>query len=201
VPKVAVLISGRGSNLLALLRTAEAEGWDVQWVVISNRADAPGLRLARDRGVRCRVATSAGLDRDAYDRVLSEALQEEAPDWIALAGFLRLLGPHTLARFPGRVLNIHPSLLPALPGLHTHQRALEAGHTAHGCTVHLVDLGLDTGAILAQERVPVLPDDDEDRLAARVLEAEHRLYPAVVRSAILGRLARDFPPRAQEPQP
>lgn len=199
MPKVAILLSGRGSNMAAILDSAHSDAWRAHFVVIANRADAPGLRLAEERGVSTRVVASAGLDREAYDELLTDALIDEGPAWIALAGFMRLLGPKILRTFPGTILNVHPSLLPALPGLHTHRRALEGGLREHGCTVHLVELAMDSGPILAQARVPVLPGDDEERLAARVLEQEHHLYPAVLRSAILGRLAQDYPSRVQEP--
>ncbi len=198
MPKVAILLSGRGSNMAAILDSAHSDAWRAHFVVIANRADAPGLRLAEERGVSTRVVASAGLDREAYDELLTDALIDEGPAWIALAGFMRLLGPKILRTFPGTILNVHPSLLPALPGLHTHRRALEGGLREHGCTVHLVELAMDSGPILAQARVPVLPGDDEERLAARVLEQEHHLYPAVLRSAILGRLAQDYPSRVQE---
>lgn len=203
--RAAILISGRGSNMVAILEHARAGGWlDAIDVVVSNRPGAPGLARAEALGI-----ATATLDhrpygrarRAEFDAALAELLVARRVRWVVLAGFMRILGPDFLLPFDGRVINIHPSLLPAFPGLHTHQRALEAGVERHGCTVHLVDTSLDGGPILAQGEVEVLPGDDEDQLAARVLVQEHRLYPAVVESAVHGRLTSDFPPRAQAADP
>jgi len=150
--------------------------------VISNRPDAPGLAWARSQGLPAiALDHKAHATREAFDAELAAAIERLAPDLVLLAGFMRILTPEFIARFPRRILNIHPSLLPAFPGLHTHRRALEAGVKLHGCTVHLVTPELDSGPIVAQAAVPVLRGDTEETLAARVLEAEHRVYPQVVR--------------------
>ncbi len=201
VEPAAILISGRGSNMSSILDLAEAEGWlDAVKLVLSNRPAAPGLDLAGGRGVATDVLNHRSFgrgNRAAFDAALAERLLAAKVRWVVLAGFMRILGADFVSPFAGRILNIHPSLLPRHPGLHTHQRALDAGDSEHGCTVHLVDDTLDGGPILAQARVPVLPGDDADALAARVLVQEHRLYPAVVRSAVRGSLGRDFPAHSQ----
>lgn len=201
--RVAILISGRGSNMLAILDAADAQGWDVDFcLVLSNRPKAAGLSVAAERGVPTQVLnhrTFGPQGRDLFDAALADRLAAAGADWVVLAGFMRILGPAFVGRFEGRILNIHPSLLPEFPGLHTHRRVLEAGHAEHGCTVHLVDDSLDGGPILAQARVPVLPTDDEETLAARVLVREHEIYPAVVRAALEGRL--NPAPPLQRPQP
>ena len=203
--RVAILISGRGSNMAAILRAADDQAWDAEFcLVLSNRAGAAGLELARSRGIPTGVLDHRRFGRGGrarFDAALALRLEEAGADWIVLAGFMRVLGPGVLEPFAGRVLNIHPSLLPRFRGLHTHERALEAGVPVHGCTVHLVDQSLDGGPILAQVEVPVLPGDDADRLSARVLVEEHRLYPAVVRAAVEGRLLAAYPPRPQSPTP
>ncbi len=177
--RVAVLISGSGSNLEALIqatRSGAAAGEIV--LVVSNRADAFGLERARRNGIAtAAIAHSAYSSRAAFEAALHEALIEARIDIVCLAGFMRILGQGFVERWQDRLLNIHPSLLPALPGLHTHERALAAGALVHGCTVHLVRATLDQGPILVQGVVPVLPDDDASTLAARVLEVEHRCYP------------------------
>lgn len=179
-----VLISGRGSNLRALLDA----GLPVS-AVVSNRADAEGLSLAAARGVETRVVEhKRHATREAFDGALAAEIDRFAPRLIALAGFMRILTPGFAARYAGRLLNIHPSLLPAFPGLRTHERALAAGVKVHGCTVHFVTAELDHGPIVAQAAVPVLADDDAARLAARVLEQEHVLYPRAVRWFLDGRL-------------
>lgn len=181
---IVVLISGRGSNLRALLDA----GLPVN-AVISNRADAEGLSLAAARGVETRVVEHRRhATREAFDAALAAAIDGFAPRLIALAGFMRILTPGFAERYAGRLLNIHPSLLPAFPGLHTHERALAAGVKVHGCTVHFVTAELDHGPIVVQAVVPVLADDDAARLAARVLEQEHRVYPRAVRWFLDGRL-------------
>jgi phosphoribosylglycinamide formyltransferase 1 len=181
---IVVLISGRGSNMRALLDA----GLPVN-AVISNRADAEGLSLAATRGVETRVVEHRRhATREAFEAALVAEIDRFAPRLIALAGFMRILTPGFAARYAGRLLNIHPSLLPAFPGLHTHERALAAGVKVHGCTVHFVTAELDHGPIVVQAAVPVLADDDAARLAARVLEQEHRVYPRAVRWFLDGRL-------------
>jgi phosphoribosylglycinamide formyltransferase 1 len=181
---IVVLISGRGSNMRALLDA----GLPVN-AVISNRADAEGLSLAAARGVATSVVEHRGhATREAFDAALAAEIDHFAPRLIALAGFMRILTPGFAARYAGRLLNIHPSLLPAFPGLHTHERALAAGVKVHGCTVHFVTAELDHGPIVVQAAVPVLADDDAARLAARVLEQEHLVYPRAVRWFLDGRL-------------
>jgi phosphoribosylglycinamide formyltransferase-1 len=184
VPRITVLISGRGSNLGALL-SAERRGalGGAICAVLSNRADAAGLALARTYGVAARVIEHrAFASRDAFDDALAAAIDASAPDLIVMAGFMRVLGSAFVDRYAGRMLNIHPSLLPLYPGLHTHRRALADGMRIHGCTVHFVTGDLDHGPIVAQGAVPVHGDDTEDTLAARVLTVEHRVYPAAVRA-------------------
>lgn len=184
--RVAVLISGRGSNLGALLKA----GLPVQWVgVISNRPGAGGLALAAEHGVPTQVIDHKQFaSRDAFDAALGDALDSLKPDLIVQAGFMRILGAAFVSRFAARMINIHPSLLPAFTGLDTHGRALRAGVRVHGCSVHFVTAELDGGPIIAQAVVPVFADDDEDTLAARVLAQEHRLLPAVVRAFAEGRV-------------
>jgi len=181
---VVVLISGRGSNLQALLEA----GLPVS-AAISNRADAKGLEIASARGVATRVVEhKAFATREAFDQALGDVIDGFKPRLVALAGFMRILTPAFVERFEGRLMNIHPSLLPAFPGLDTHARALEAGVKLHGCSVHFVTPELDHGPMVVQAAVPVLADDSEDRLAARVLQAEHAIYPAAVRWFLEGRL-------------
>jgi len=186
----AVFCSGTGSNLQAILdaRAAGHLPWPVA-LVLSNKADAPALERARRAGVpTVVVAQRDHATRDALDDAMARAVTDAGADWIALAGFMRLLTPRFLAQFPDRVLNIHPSLLPAFPGLHAQRQALRHGVKLAGCTVHFVDEGCDTGAIIAQAAVPVLGDDDEAALSARILVEEHRLYPAVLRAVAEGRV-------------
>jgi len=181
---VVVLISGRGSNMQALLDA----GLPVS-AVISNRADAKGLEIAKARSLATRVIEHATFPtREAFDEALANAIDGFAPRLVALAGFMRILTPGFVARYAGRLMNIHPSLLPAFPGLDTHARALAAGVKLHGCTVHFVTADLDHGPVVVQAAVPVLADDSEAALAARVLQAEHRIYPAAVRWFLEGRL-------------
>ncbi len=189
--RICVLISGRGSNLEALLAAMAAGTLGGAIVaVVSNRADARGLAVAAAHGVPAQVLDHRGFpSRDAFDAALADAVAAYAPDLVVLAGFMRVLGAAFVRRFDGRLINIHPSLLPAYPGLHTHRRALADGARIHGCTVHFVTPDVDVGPIAAQAAVPVLPGDDEDALAARVLAAEHALLPAVVRWYCAGRLA------------
>ena len=178
--RVVVLISGRGSNLGALL---EAQLPLQVVAVISPRADAAGLGLAQARGIPTRVIPAEGYaGRTDFDQALQQAIDGFAPDLVVLAGFMRILTPEFVAHYQGRLVNIHPSLLPAFPGLHTHRRALAEGVAVHGCTVHFVTPELDRGPIVAQGVVPVVPGDDEATLAARVLSMEHRLFPYVLRA-------------------
>jgi phosphoribosylglycinamide formyltransferase-1/phosphoribosylamine--glycine ligase/phosphoribosylglycinamide formyltransferase/phosphoribosylformylglycinamidine cyclo-ligase len=177
--KVAVLISGRGSNMEALVRAAQAPGCPFEIaLVLANKPDAKGLRIAAAAGVEalCVDQKPFGKDREAHERAIDAALRARGIQVVALAGYMRILTPFLVDAWEGRMLNIHPSLLPAYPGLDTHARAIAAGEVEAGCTVHLVTAGVDEGPILGQARVPILPDDDEHTLAARVLEQEHRLY-------------------------
>jgi formyltetrahydrofolate-dependent phosphoribosylglycinamide formyltransferase len=179
----AVLISGRGSNMAALLAAAADPAYPAAIVlVLANRADAAGLDHARARGVPTALVESRafGRDRDAFERAMEAELHGHGVELVALAGFMRVLTEGFVARWRDRLVNIHPSLLPAFRGLDTHARALAAGVKLHGCTVHLVRAGVDEGPILAQAAIPVLPGDTEASLAARVLEQEHRLYPAAL---------------------
>jgi formyltetrahydrofolate-dependent phosphoribosylglycinamide formyltransferase len=178
--RTAVLISGRGSNMAALVEAAAAPDYPAEIVlVLSNKPDAAGLATAAAHG----IATMAidhrpfGRDRAAHEAAVDAALRAHGVEIVCLAGYLRLLSPFLVSRWSGRMLNIHPSLLPAYKGLHTHERVLAAGETRHGCSVHLVTEDLDSGPVLAQAEVPVLPGDTPEVLAARVLAAEHDLYP------------------------
>jgi phosphoribosylglycinamide formyltransferase-1 len=187
--RLAILISGRGSNMLALAEAAARPDYPGEIVlVLSNRADAPGLALAAARGLPTAVVESRAFkgDRAGFEAALQAELARHAIGFIALAGFMRVLTAGFVAAWEGRMVNIHPSLLPAFPGLDTHARALAAGVALHGCTVHLVSAGVDEGPILAQAAVPVRPDDTEAALAARVLEQEHRLYPAALSWLLTG---------------
>ena len=176
---VVILISGRGSNMRAIV---EARLPLSVAAVISNRADAAGLAYAREQGITVEAIEHRGFPtREAFDAALAQAIERHRPDLVVMAGFMRILGDAFVARFAGRMINIHPSLLPMFPGLHTHRRALEEGVKLHGATVHFVTPSLDHGPIVVQAAVPVLPGDDEDALAARVLEQEHRIYPLAVR--------------------
>jgi phosphoribosylglycinamide formyltransferase-1 len=190
LPRITVLISGRGSNLAALL-AAERQGalGGAICAVISNRPQAAGLAAAAAHGVATAVVDHTAFpNRDAFEAALAAAIDAGEPDLVLLAGFMRILGPAFVDRYQGRLLNIHPSLLPVYPGLDTHRRALADGVRIHGCTVHFVTTDLDHGPIVAQGAVPVLGDDDESTLAARVLAVEHRIYPAAVRAFCEGRL-------------
>lgn len=185
---VLVLISGSGSNLQALI-DAQADAPYRIVAVISNVADAFGLERARRAGIPAEVLSHRTYgDRAAYDQALAALIDRYGPDLVVLAGFMRILTPAFVARYAGRMMNIHPSLLPKLRGLHTHQRALEAGETEHGASVHFVTDELDGGPLIIQARVPVLPGDDAETLAARVLTREHRIYPQAVRWFAEGRL-------------
>ena len=189
---IVILISGRGSNMEAIVRACAAEGWPARVAaVISNRADAAGLGFAQANGIATAVVDHKGFaSREAFDQQLAEAIDAFRPDVVALAGFMRILTPGFVQRYEGRLVNIHPSLLPAFPGLHTHRRALDAGCKASGATVHFVTADLDHGPIVAQAVVPVLADDSEETLAARVLVQEHVIYPRAVRWLVEGSLER-----------
>ena len=181
-----ILISGRGSNMRAIVEAGT--GLDVR-AVISNRPDAAGLEWARTQGIATRVVDpKEHAAREESDRALAAVIDEHAPDVILLAGYMRILTGGFIDRYPRRIMNIHPSLLPAFPGLHTHRRALEAGAKVHGATVHVVTPALDSGPIVIQGVVPVMVGDTEEALAARVLEVEHRIYPQAVRWLVEGRI-------------
>jgi phosphoribosylglycinamide formyltransferase-1 len=188
--RVAILISGRGSNMTALIEAAEAKDYPAEIVlVISNRPDATGLARARAAGVATAVVdhTRFGDEREAFEHALDGELRKNRIDLVCLAGFMRLLTPWFVTRWSGRMLNIHPSLLPQFKGLHTHRRALEVGMKRHGATVHFVVPEMDSGPIVAQDSVAVREGDTEETLAARVLELEHQLYPRALRAVAEGR--------------
>ena len=183
---IVILISGGGSNMAAIVRAARREDWSGRYgarvaAVISNKADAKGLAFAAGEGIATAVIDHKAFDgREAFDAALVDAIDAHQPALVVLAGFMRILTPGFVAHYEGRLINIHPSLLPAFPGLHTHERAIEAGCKFAGATVHRVTAELDHGPILAQAIVPVLPDDTADTLAARVLTQEHLIYPKAV---------------------
>lgn len=187
---LAVLVSGRGTNLQAIIDAWEAGTLPVEIVgVLSDNPGAKALERASAHGLRTAVLEAASYpDRRAYGEAVRDLLKSWGTEIVALAGFMRLLDPVVINAFPGRILNIHPSLLPAFPGLHAQRQALEYGVRVSGCTVHLVDEGMDTGPIVLQAAVPVLPDDTEETLAARILKEEHRLYPEAIRLLATGRL-------------
>jgi len=188
---IVILISGRGSNMEAIVKVCAAEGWPARIAaVISNRPGAGGLAFAAEHGIATAVVDhKAFAERAAFDTELARVIRSYAPDVVVLAGFMRILSADFVRGFEGRLLNIHPSLLPSFPGLHTHQRALEAGCKVAGATVHLVTPELDHGPIIAQAVVPVLPGDTEATLSARVLVREHEIYPRAVRWLVQGELA------------
>lgn len=183
---IVILISGGGSNMAAIVRAAQQGDWAQQYgarvaAVVSNKADAKGLQFAKDNGIATAILDhKAFASREDFDAALAQQIDTYQPHLVVLAGFMRILTPGFVAHYAGRLLNIHPSLLPAFPGLHTHQRALDAGCKFAGCTVHEVTQELDVGPILEQAVVPVLPDDTADTLAARVLTQEHIIYPRAV---------------------
>lgn len=187
---IGVLISGRGSNLAALLEAARRPDYPARVaVVVSNEPDAAGLERARKAGVPAVVVDHREYrGRDAHERAIVERLRAHGVEWVCLAGYMRVLRREILSAFRGRVLNIHPALLPAFPGTHAHRQALEYGVRVSGATVHLVDEGVDTGPIILQEAVPVQPQDSEATLAERILAVEHRLYPEAVALAVSGRV-------------
>ena len=190
--RLGILISGRGSNFEAIADQIEAGRLEARIaVVISNRETAPGLEAARRRGLNAVAIPSRGLDREVYDRRLGDELEQHQVDLVCLAGFMRLLSAGFIRRFPNRILNIHPSLLPAFPGLDAQRQALEHGVKLAGCTVHFVDEELDAGPILSQTAVPVLDDDTVETLSARILAEEHRIYPEAIGIALSGRYSLD----------
>ncbi|HEV3185610.1 MAG TPA: phosphoribosylglycinamide formyltransferase [Xanthobacteraceae bacterium] len=202
--RVAILISGRGSNMAALIEAAKAPDYPADIVlVVSNRPDAAGLARAKNASIATTVVdhTAYGKDRETFERALQAELEAHRIDLVCLAGFMRLLSPWLVERWRGRMLNIHPALLPAFKGLDTHRRALAAGATMHGATVHLVVADVDSGPILIQEGLPVRADDTEETLSARVLEIEHRIYPQALKLLAQGQpggLKKQYP-RPQGP--
>ncbi|MFN8830544.1 MAG: phosphoribosylglycinamide formyltransferase [Labrys sp. (in: a-proteobacteria)] len=189
--RVAVLISGRGSNMEALIRAAQEPDYPAEIaLVIANRPDAGGLATARSAGIAAELVDHTQFpSKAAFEAAIEALLMAHRIDLVALAGFMRILSEPFTRRWEGRLINIHPSLLPAFKGLHTHERALEAGVSEHGCTVHFVTAGMDEGPIIAQARVPVLPGDTAETLAARVLVEEHRLYPQALALVASGNAA------------
>jgi phosphoribosylglycinamide formyltransferase 1 len=190
--RLGILISGRGSNLEAIADHIASGELDARIaVVVSNRAEAPGLEAARRRGLDAVCIPSKGLDREIYDRMLSAEMREHAVDFICLAGFMRLLSASFVREFPQRILNIHPSLLPAFSGLDAQRQALEHGVKITGCTVHFVDEYLDAGPILLQAAVPVRDDDTVETLSARILKEEHKIYSEALRIVVSGKYRLD----------
>ena len=179
--RLGILLSGRGSNFMAIADNVAAGRIPAEIaVVISNRPNAPGLEEAEQRGLPVRMIPSKGLEREQYDRQVVEVLKEKQVDLVCLAGFMRLLSPYFVSAFPNRILNIHPSLLPAFPGLDAQRQALEYGVKMTGCTVHFVDENLDAGPIVIQSAIPVLDEDTPDTLSARILNEEHRIYSEAI---------------------
>ena len=187
--RLGILLSGRGSNFMAIAdNVASGAVPDAEIaVVISNRSDAPGLEEAKRRGLDARLLPSKGLEREAYDRQVVAVLKEKQVDLVCLAGFMRLLSPYFVSQFPNRVLNIHPSLLPAFPGLEAQRQALEHGVKFTGCTVHFVDENLDAGPVVQQAVVAILDEDTEATLSARILAEEHRIYSEAVKLVLSGK--------------
>lgn len=190
---IVILISGRGSNMEALVHAAKTEQWPARIAaVVSNKTDAKGLEFAASHGIPTAVVANKDFaSRADFDAALQETIDRFAPDLVVLAGFMRILTPAFVEHYDGRLLNIHPSLLPKFPGLHTHEQALAAGELVHGATVHFVTAELDHGPVVAQASVDVLPGDTADTLAARVLVQEHQLYPRAIRLFIEDRLSID----------
>ncbi len=184
------LISGRGSNFEAIYKAAKAKSWDVRFTgLIANQPEAKGLEFAKSVGIPTAVIDHRSYpSREAFDEALIEQIDAFGADLVVLAGFMRILTPMFIMHYEGRIMNIHPSLLPRFPGLHTHERALEAGDRVHGATVHFVSAGVDEGPIICQSEVPVLPTDTPSELAARVLKTEHQIYPLAIEWFIEGRL-------------
>jgi phosphoribosylglycinamide formyltransferase-1 len=189
--RVAVLISGRGSNMAALIEAAKADDYPAEiGLVISNRPNAGGIAYARGAGIATTIVdhTDYGKDREPFERALQAVLEGSAIDIVCLAGFMRLLTPWFINKWQGRMLNIHPALLPAFPGLHTHEQALAGGAKTHGATVHLVTDDMDAGPIVCQAAVPVLPGDTAETLGARVLTIEHKIYPLALKWLAEGKI-------------
>ena len=188
---IVILISGRGSNMEAIVRAAQAERWPAKIVsIISNRADAAGLSFAAENGIPTAVVANKDYpSREAFDTVLQATIDRFSPDLVVLAGFMRILTAPFVVHYAGRMLNIHPSLLPLFPGLATHRQALDAGVSEHGVTVHFVTAELDHGPAVMQASIPVLPGDTEDTLAERLLVQEHIIYPRAIRMFIEGKLS------------
>ena len=186
--RLGILLSGRGSNFVAIADSIAARRLDAEIaVVISNRADALGMTAARQRGLKVALLPSRGIEREAYDARLATELDESGVNLICLAGYMRLLSASFIRRYPLRILNIHPSLLPAFPGLGVQQMAIDHGVKVSGCTVHFVDEGLDSGPIVKQAAVPVLDDDTAESLAARILKEEHRIYSEAIALVLSGK--------------
>jgi len=185
--RLGILISGRGSNFLAIADAISAHHLDAEIaIVISNCLEAPGIAAAQERGLHAVAIASKGLDREAYDRQLIDELRKSRVDLVCLAGYMRILSGHFIREFHQRILNIHPSLLPAFPGLDAQYQALEHGARFSGCTVHFVEEGLDSGPIVSQAVVPVLTDDTVESLSARILKEEHRIYPEAIGLVLSG---------------
>lgn len=185
--KTAIFISGRGSNMMALVEAAKAPDFPAEFVaVVSNDPAAAGLGWAASQGIEALAVDHKpfGKDREAHERAIDAELRARGVEFICLAGYMRILTPWLVGQWEGRMINIHPSLLPKYKGLHTHERAIEAGDTEAGCSIHWVSAGVDEGALIAQARVPIVEGDTPDALAARVLKEEHRLYPAAVRDIL-----------------
>lgn len=188
--RTAVLISGRGSNMMSLIEAARAEGYPAEIaLVLANKPDAGGIERAKSFGIATAIVDHRAFnkDREAFERAMDDILRINQIELIVLAGFMRILTPWFVRRWEGRMINIHPSLLPLFKGTHTHRQALATGVAEHGCSAHFVVPELDAGPVIAQARVPVLPDDDEESLAARVLEQEHMLYPVALAEVASGR--------------
>jgi len=191
-PRVGILISGRGSNMVSLVEAARQPGYPAEIaLVLSNVPDAPGLERASGSGIATATVDhrAFGKDREAFERAMDEVLRLHQIDLVVLAGFMRIMTAWFVKRWEGRMINIHPSLLPLFKGTHTHRQALEAGVSEHGCSVHFVVPELDAGPVIAQAKVPVLPGDDENTLAARVLTQEHGLYPQALAAVASGAVA------------
>jgi phosphoribosylglycinamide formyltransferase-1 len=185
--RLGILISGRGSNFMAIADAIAHSRLDAEIaIVISNRLEAPGIAAAQERGLRAIAIASKGLDREAYDRQLIDELRASNVDLVCLAGYMRILSGHFIREFHQRILNIHPSLLPAFPGLDAQYQALDHGVKFSGCTVHFVEEGLDSGPIVSQAAVPVLADDSVESLSARILKEEHRIYPEAIGLVLSG---------------
>ncbi len=185
--RLGILLSGRGSNFLAIADSIAVGRLDAEIaVVISNRANAPGIAAAQQRGLRVTMLPSKGIEREDYDARLAAELDRAGVELICLAGYMRLLSPHFIQRYPLRILNMHPSLLPAFPGLDMQQKAIDHGVKVSGCTVHFVDEGLDSGPIVKQAAVPVFDDDTAESLAARILKEEHRIYSEAIALVVSG---------------